>query len=211
VDLSTIRIDLTSKDGREVVENLLRAADAPGALLGRAKNGSAALVFRSVRPHDATPYVRGADHHQRVFELATKDGATRVKISTDAAAPFDGYKWDRDIPQHELPALTQSAANIGTRVIEAAFKLGLTWAEIVDRDLADEERAAKLRADVAAGRVKIKTEAEIAADAEARHDAEVVKANEGREYEWSDGPHAQVILSARGRHALRQRKQTALA
>ncbi len=205
-DLNTIRIDLTSKDGREVVENLLRAADAPGAIISRAKNG-AAITFRSTRPHDKTPYaVPGMDHHQRKFELASRDGATRLTISTDAAAPLD-------IPAaHELPVMPYTAADVGGRVVRAAFALGLTWASQVDEELAVEKRVAQFKADVASGKIKLRTIEEIAEDDLARRDAELVKNAEGREYEWTDGPHAQVILQARGRHALRQRaKQSAAA
>lgn len=209
-DLNTICIDLTSKDGREVVESLIRGTPTPGALIGRAKNG-AAIVFHSTRPRDIVPLVRGADHYQRVFELATRDGATRIKISTDMAAPVDGYKWDRDIAHHELPVVAYTAAEVGKFIIEGAFSLGLTWASQVDDDLAVEKRVAQFREDVKAGRVKIKTEAELADDAEARRDAEIVRANEGREVNEFDGPHAQMLLAARGRHALRQRKQTVAA
>jgi hypothetical protein len=211
-DLNSVRIVLNSKDGREVVENLLSASEAPGAIIGRAKNGLVALVFRSNRPHDKTPSVPGADHHQRTFDLASRDGATRITIMTDAAAPRDDYfKWDREIPHHELPVLTQSAADIGGRIVRAAFALGLTWASQVDEDLAVEKRVEQFKRDVASGKIKLKSEAEIAAEAEARRDEEIVAANEGREVNEFDGPHAQMILAARGRNALRQRKQTAAA
>jgi hypothetical protein len=213
-DLNTIRIDLNSKDGREVVENLLRLHDMGGhnaRLIGRAKNGSAVLIFRSTRPHDKTPCVRGADHHQRTFALASKDGTIRVNISTDSTAPLDGYKWERDIAHDELPMSTTTAAELGQHIIEEAFGLGLTWAEIVDRDIAVEQRVEQFKRDVASGKIKLKSEAEIAAEAEARRDEETVAANEGREVNEFDGPHAQMILAARGRHALRQRTQTVAA
>jgi hypothetical protein len=211
-DLNSVRIVLNSKDGREVVENLLGAAEAPGAIIGRAKNGLVALVFRSNRPHDKTPYVPGMDHHQRTFDLASRDGATRITIMTDAAAPRDDYfKWDREIPHHELPVMPYTAADIGGRIVRAAFALGLTWASQVDEDLAVEKRVAQFREDVKAGRVKLRTPEEIAEDDLARRDADVVAANEGREVNEFDGGHSQMILAARGRHALRQRKQTAAA
>ena len=144
--LSTVRIDINSKDGREVVENLLRAADAPGGIIGRAKNG-AAVVFRSTWPRRTVPYVPGADHSQRVFELASKDGSIRIKISTDSGAQRDGYKWDRDVAHHELPVMTFTAADVGTRIVKAAFELGLTWASQVDEDLAVERRVEQFKRD----------------------------------------------------------------
>jgi hypothetical protein len=205
VDTNTICIDLTSKDGREVVENLLRAADAPGAIIRRAKNG-AAITFRSTRPHEKTPYaVPGMDHHQRKFDLASRDGTTRLTISTESAAPLD-------IPAtHELPVMPYTAADVGGRVVRAAFALGLTWGSQVDEELAVEKRVAQFREDVKAGLVKLRTPEEIAEDDLARRDAELVKNAEGCEYVWTDGPHAQVILQARARHKLRQSKQTTTA
>jgi hypothetical protein len=120
--------------------------------------------------------------------LSTRDGATRITISTDAAAPLDaGYKWDRDIPHHELPMRTTTAAELGQHIIEEAFGLGLTWASQVDEDLAVEKRVAQFREDVKAGRVKLRTPEEIADDAAARRDADVVAANEGREVNEFDG------------------------
>jgi hypothetical protein len=204
-DLNTIRIDLNSKDSREVVENLLRAADAPGALIGRAKNGSTALMFRSNHPHAICPLIVGADHNQRVFNLATRDGETRLTIATDNPAQVDGYKWDRDVPRHEMHVMPYAAGDVAKRIVVAAFGLGLTWAEIVDRDRAVEERVAKFKADVAAGRIKLKTDEEL----QAERDADIVKAHEGSYYTQWDGPVAQEIIGARARHAARLAKQQA--
>ncbi len=202
-DLNTIRIEQT-KGRSNIVEDLIRVADALGALIGRGKN-SAAIVFRSTRPYDTVPYVRGADRHQRNFELATKDGSLRLTISTDSAAPLEGYKWDRDIARHELTVMPYTAANIGTRIIEAAFAQGFTWASIVDRDLADAARLAQAKSDLASGKLKVPTDE----DRQAERDAEIVKANEGRELSQWDGIGAQQIIGARARHAKRLEKQQA--
>lgn len=204
-DLNTVRVDLTSRDGREVVENLIRGAGAPGALIGRARNGSAALKFRSARPHDTVPHIQGAETYQRVFELATRDGATRVRISTDSEAPLDGYKWDRETPHHELPVAAYTASDVGARIISAAFGLGLTHAAIVDRELADEEKLAAFKVDLAAGRIRIKTQEEF----DAERDSRLVEGYEGKEVQRTDGPIAGVILEARARLAAWQRKQAA--
>jgi hypothetical protein len=200
--LNTIRLDITrdSKPGRELVENLLRAAHAPGAIVGRAKNGSAALLFRSLRPWATAPNIAGVNN-QRNFELASKDGLTRIKISTESAAT-DGYKFERDVPLYELPVMSYASADVGERVINAAFAIGFTWAETVDRDLADATRLEKLKDDIAAGRVKLKSDE----DRLAESDAEIVRSTEGREYVWTDGLAAQQILQARSRHAERTGK-----
>jgi hypothetical protein len=211
-DLNTIRIDLNSKTGRDVVERLIRGAGAPGALVGFAKDGSAALVFRSTRPHDTVPFgIGGASHNQRVFELASRDGTTRITISTDSAAQRDGWKWDRDVALHDLRLTSYTAADVGERLIRAAFGLDFDWTESVIRELEVARRVEQFKRDVADGRVKLRTPEEIAADDEARRDEEIVAANAGRELSWFDGNVAQLVLAARGRHAERQRKQAAVA
>lgn len=197
-DLNTIRIEQT-KGRSNIVEDLLRAADALGALIGEVKNG-AAIVFRSTRPHDTVPYVRGADYRQRTFDLATKDGSLRLTISTESTAPLEGYKWDRDIPHYELPVMPYTAANVGTRIIEAAFAQGFTWASIVDRDLADAARLEQAKTDIASGKRKIPTDE----DCQAERDEEIVKDWAGRE-----ASHAPGVLLARSRQAKRLEKQQA--
>jgi hypothetical protein len=203
VDTNIVSIELT-KGRSDIVENLLRAADAAGALIGRTKN-AAVLVFRSVRPHDTTPYVRGANHHQRTFELASRDDALRLTISTESAAPLADFKFDRDVPHYALPVMPYTAANVGTRIVEAAFGQDFTWASIVDNDIAEAARLAQAKADLASGKLKIPTDE----DRQAERDAELVKNSEGREYSQWDGPHAQAIIGARTRHAERLAKQQA--
>jgi hypothetical protein len=204
VDTSIVSIELT-KGRSDIVENLLRAADALGALIGRTKN-AAVLVFRSVRPHDTTPYVRGANHHQRTFELASRDGSLRLTISTESAA-LDGFKFDRDVPHYELPVMPYTAANVGTRVVEAAFGQDFTWASIVDNDIAEAARLAQAKVDLASGKRKIPTDE----DRQVERDADLVKNFEGREVSQWDGPAAQEVIGARVRHAARLAKAQAEA
>jgi hypothetical protein len=93
-----------------------------------------------------------------------------------------------------------TAANIGTRIIEAAFAKGFTWASIVDRDLTDAARLAQAKSDLASGRLTIPTDE----DRQAERDAEIVKDWAGRE-----ASHAPEVLLARSRHAKRLEKQQA--
>lgn len=202
-----VQIDLAddTKPGRAVIDRIIEIINAPNLPRIRARNGSATLVFRTNKPWMTVPYIVGASNNQRVFELATRDGVVRLTIDCDRERV--------DLPAYENPEhmpLT-TAAELGQVVIEAAFGLGFTWASQVDDDLAVAKRVEKFKADVAAGRVKVRTPEEIAEDDLAARDAEAVRNTAGREYEPSDGPAAREILAARYRHAARQRKQTVAA
>jgi hypothetical protein len=104
-----------------------------------------------------------------------------------------------------------TATDVGTRILQAACEQGLTWSSHVEDDLAVVARVEQFKRDVAAGRVKIRTPEEIAAEEEARRAAEIMKNTEGRQYEPSDSPAAQQILAARYRHEARQCKQATAA
>jgi hypothetical protein len=202
--IGLIRIDLDSKDpkaARAVIDQIIERADEPTIAIGRTRNGSAVLVFRSEKPWRNVPSIAGAEHNQRVFPLASSDGNVRLTINCDVESLDDSaYSWATKVEAEQLPTLPD-VAGLGQKIIEAAFALGLTWASLVDQDTAREQRAAKLKADIAAGRVKIKTDEEL----QAERDAEIVRETAGREYSWTDGIAAQEILAARHRHAQRLR------
>jgi len=86
---------------------------------------------------------------------------------------------EMDILADPCTAHQFTATDVGTRILKAACEQGLTWSSQVDDDLAVEARVEQFKRDVAAGRVKIRTPEEIAADEEARRAAEIVKNTEG--------------------------------
>jgi hypothetical protein len=192
---ATIRIHDT-KGGKALIEKIIELAGEPGVHVTR-ERGTTTLAFHTNKPGWTVPAVRGADHSQREFKLASKDGAVRITIDCDfvGSVPLPAANTGRFI----------TASDLGTKLIEAAFSLDLTYAEVVDRDLENEARIAKFKADVAAGRITVRTPEQIAEDTSIARDAEIVRANEGREVFEYDGPHAVLVLAARRRHALRQR------
>jgi hypothetical protein len=199
---------------RELAEQLIVAADSPRALTGRGRGG-AVLLFRRekgqcIKP--SGPTYRGLD----VFELMRTDTRERITLtikSEGMSIDFGAYSWPKgrsplEISRDSLPILTFDLSDIA---VEAAFKIGCTWAPTeaeLEREREREASDAQFRADVASGKIKLKTEAEIAAEDEARSDEATVAAWKDKDVVASDGNGAMLIIAARMRHFWRRKKQT---
>jgi hypothetical protein len=198
--VAVVKID----GSKEVVEQLVAAADSPRALTGK-NRGGAVLVFRREKNQDIKPSdlaYQGRD----VFELMHKDTHERLTLtikSEGMTLDAGSYSWGKrsplDTSRDSLPVLTHDLSEL---VINAAFAAGSTWASIVEQDRANEQRLEQTRADIAAGRVKLH---ESDAERLEREDGETVAATAGREYVASDGIAAQLIIAARARFARRKK------
>jgi hypothetical protein len=201
---AVIRVDLEpdSKRGRELVDAVVAAADTPRALLGRARNGSAVLLFRCENPHNLVPHIQGRISTNGIFELATRDTGERFTVtiaSEGQTLDLNGYSWPKgrsplEISRDSLPNLT---SDVGEVVLKAAFE-SATWApsaEEIQTEAEREERVAHFKADVASGKIRLnKTEAELLAE----EDAKLV---EGASADLTphDGIFAQLVIAARRR------------
>jgi hypothetical protein len=203
--IAVLRIDLArdSKAGRDIVERLLGLIDEPRALRGTAKSGSAVLLFKCGK-YNPVPSVQGDTDRTGVFKMATHDGEVRFTITCASHGQTldpSAYAWLRgrnplEIDRDRLPVLTDDT---GKAVIEAALKLG-SWASQIDQELAAAARLDQLKADLAAGKIKILSEEEEAA---AEDDA-LVAAHVGEVFEAYDGNMAALVLRARRRVARRK-------
>lgn len=202
---AVLRVDLErdTPTGREIVERLLALVDEPRALLGRAKNGSFVLLFRS--DSNPVPYIQGSDSSRDgVFKLATQAGErfTVTCAMVGQALDVAGYTWPKgrsplEISRDALPILT---SDIGAAVMAEAFKVA-TWASNWEQHQAAAARLDQLRADLASGKIKILTDEE----RDAAKDEELVARYEGVELSMHDGALANHVISARRRVAHRKR------
>ena len=199
-----IRID----GPREVCEKLIEAADSPRALAGFSKTG-AVLLFR----HDnKAQSIRVTDvnlAHQEIFQYAVRGSSERVVItikSEGMTVDTAAYTWPAgrsplELQRDFLPILTSDVCDLVVKAAANAATLS-DDTEQATRDEAFAERAAKYKADLAAGLIKIETPEEAAE----RADLEIVAAWEGREIAASDGLHAAQALRARARVADRKKQ-----
>jgi hypothetical protein len=190
-----IVISRDTKAARSLVDAVIAAVDEPRALLGRDRHG-VVMLFR-------------VDQHVSDTReaIALRDGEDFVISLTSAGQTVEpgAFTWAKgrsplDISRDALPTLLPEFAKIAS---EAAFVAGARSADVWIR----ERESERFSADVASGKIKVKTEAEFAEDRQARSDAALVASYEGQELIWSDGYSAQLVLNARQRHAARQRKQ----
>jgi hypothetical protein len=192
---------------RELVEHLLGFIDEPRALLGRAKNGAAVLLFRGDE-RNVVPRIHGDDKRNGVFALTTQSGERITVTCKSGGGALDpsAYTWQRgrsplEIERDRLPLL---CADTVEAVIAEAFKLGCTWAptaEEIAAEAARQERYAKIAADIASGKLIPNPSPEQQLEID---DNALVAAHEGAEYHEYDGNMAVVVLAARRRVALRK-------
>jgi hypothetical protein len=191
-----IEISRDTREARAIVDAVIAAIDEPRALLGRDKRGGVVMVFR----------LQMWINTSRV-ELALRSGE-QIAITIGAenlAVELDAFTWQNSRPptnvsRDSLPPLFPEFMDIAQRVAEAA---GALPAKEIERIRETEARVAQFQADVAAGRVKLKTDAELAEDAQARSDAELVAEWKGETVRPDDGGAARSVLAARARHAVR--------
>lgn len=194
--LLKIEISRDSKDARAVVDAVISAIDEPRALLGRDRRGGVVLFFR---------VETGVNNS--LSDLALRSGEEIVITfgSEGQALNPDSYTWQKnrspyDVPRDSLPPLHSDHWQDAER---AAWTAGARLPEEIARERATEERIAQFKADLAAGRVKLKTPEEL----QAAKDEEIVEANKDRDLASSDGWGSQMILAARGRLAAWRAKQ----
>ena len=159
---AVIRLTLArdTRGGREVVERIVAAVDEPRALVGRDKRGGAVLLFR-LDEQDIRPSVVG--NHGGVFELALRESGELLTVSVEcdgATVDVGAYSWKRSPLETPRESLAPLFADISTRACSAAFELAgpAPSPEDVAREKAFAERAAKYRADIIAGKVKLSAE-----------------------------------------------------
>ena len=201
-----IEISRDTKDARALVDAVIAAIDEPRALLGRDRRGGVVMLFRveQIFSNAATDAISREE-----FALRGGEELVITLASEGATVEPDAYTWIKgrsplDISRDALPPLSQELGDIAN---DAAWTAGARSPE----EFAREREADRYRADLASGKIKVRTEAELAEHEQVRNDAAIVAANAGIEYIWTDGFAAQLVLEARTRHAARQRKQTAAA
>jgi hypothetical protein len=199
-----IEISGDTPKARAIVDGIIAAIDEPRALLGRDRRGGLVMLFRMQMWINTS-----------LVELALRSGE-QINITIGAeglTVEPDAFTWAKgrsplDIPRDSLPPLFSEFAELAQTVAAAA---GALPAKEIERELATEARVNQFKADVAAGRVKLKTEAELAEDAQARSDAEIVAEWKGETVRPDDGGAARSVLAARARHAVRLSKQATAA
>jgi hypothetical protein len=198
-----IEISGDSKDARAIVDGIVAAIDEPRALVGR-NRGGAVMLFRMqmwINTSRVELSLRSGE------QIAITIGAEGLTVEPDAFTWAKGRS-PLDISRDSLPPMFSEFAELGQTVAAAA---GALPAKEIERELANEARVNQFKADVAAGRVKLKTEAELAEDAQARSDAEIVAEWKGETVRPDDGGAARSVLAARARHAVRLSKQATAA
>jgi hypothetical protein len=200
-----VRVDISrdTRDARALVDAVIGSIDEPRALTGRDRRGGAVLLFR---------VDRGVGINNVRLELALRDG-TEITIafgSEGQSVDPESYSWPKgrapaDVARDLLPPLYNDFAEIAH---SAAWAAGARPADEWQRERAAEERIEQLKADVAAGRVKLNlTPEERAAEA----DAKLVEDNAGRELHGHDGIFAMLVLAARQRMERRKTEKAEAA
>jgi hypothetical protein len=196
------RVAVLRIDGpREIVDRLLAIVDEPRALLGRNASG-AVLLFKFGR--DPVPYIQGNARRDGVFEMSTRDGQKfTITCASDGTIDTSNYTWKNnrsplEVESFRLPVLTD---DIGAAVVRLAFSFA-TWASIVEDEQKRAARTAEYQRALAAGEIKVLTDAE----REAAEDEEIA-ASMGNDISLSDGPLAVRCIGARKRIALRKQQR----
>ena len=151
-----VRIDLErdTKSGRELIEKLIAAADEPGCLVGRSRDGSAILLFRVISEHSDLPYTAEGG----ISKLISRGGEllTVTCASLGQTVDVGAYSWIKgrdpaNVPRDNLAVLF---ADVGQRVVDAAFKLNCSFAPTA-AERAAAERVAKINRGLADGTIKL--------------------------------------------------------
>jgi len=199
-----LRIELSrdTKEARAVVDAVIAGIDEPRALLGRDRRGGVVMLFR-VEQNFGNTTMEAITSEQ--IALRSGENLAISMASEGATVDPDAFTWVKnrsplDISRDALPPLSLEFSKIAS---EAAWNAGARSPD----EIARERAADRYRADVASGKIKVRT----AEEQQAREDAAIVAANAGIEFIWTDGHAAQLVLDARYRHAERQRKQNAAA
>ena len=154
--VGVLRIDLErdTRPAREMIEKLIAAADEPGCLVGRSRDGSAILLFRVISEHSDLPYAAEGG----ISKLISRGGEllTVTCASLGQTVDVDAYSWIKgrdpaNVPRDNLAVLF---ADVGQRVVDAALKLGCADAPTA-ADLAAAERVAKINRGLADGTIKL--------------------------------------------------------
>jgi len=207
---AVIRIGLEdgSKVTREIIEQLISAADSPRALVGRKRDG-AVLLFRHEEGTEILPSIPG-DISGGAYKLDMGGERFTLTIkSENQTVDVSAYNWGKrsplDVERDRLPVLTSDLTKL---VLDAAYKVARTApteAEL-DSGRAFEARVAKYREDIAAGRIKDPTPAELAEAAD-----EALDRAHPKDISWQDGILQGLVQQARARIAARRRKAEASA
>jgi hypothetical protein len=197
--IGVLRIEISrdTKAARAVVDAIIGAIDEPRALTGRERRGGVVMLFRVEQLFNNL----AVDAISRET-IALRDGEELVisLASEGATVEVDAFTWTKgrsplDISRDALPPLSQELADIAN---DAAWTAGARSPEM----LARERESDRYNADLASGKIKVRT----AEDQQARDDAELVASYEGVEVISTDGNAARLILDARYRHAARKQK-----
>ena len=134
-----IDVHRDSKNAREIIDALIVAADSPRALVGRKRDGSAAILYRC--PPPAMTDVNTS------AEYGTRDGSVRFSIevaSEGATVDVGAYSWDkgRSPFEFEHDRLSTFTPDVAALVTEAAKARCTAW-ELVERAREDEANNAK--------------------------------------------------------------------
>jgi hypothetical protein len=131
-----LKIDLEHdfKGGRELVEKLLAVIDEPRSIVGRARNGSAVVLFKAGE-FNVEPTVNNGGQ-KGVFDLALKATGELVTITCASEGQTldpTAYTWAKVRSPYDVPrdALALLFDDIGSAVVKEAFDLDMTWASLV--------------------------------------------------------------------------------
>lgn len=193
--LLRIVVSRDTKEARALMDAVIDAIDEPRALVGRDRHG-VVMIFKVEH-----------DFSNTSESIALRSGEELVISLASVGEMIDpgAFSWIKnrtplDISRDALPPLRAEFAKIAS---EAAWNAGARSSD----ELAREHQSDRYRADLASGKIKVRT----AEEQQAREDAAIVAANAGIEFIWTDGHAAQLVLDARIRHEARQRKQNAAA
>lgn len=201
-----------TKPAQAVIAAILDAVDEPRALTGRDRRGCGVIVLFRVDEQFISDTGGFSLAMLTNVSLALRSGEefTLSFSSKGATIDVDAFNWVKgrspaDVPRDSLPPLRlPDFAKIAS---DAAWAVGARF----PIELASEREADRYSAGLADGTIKVRTEAEVAEDIQAKDDAALVAAYEGADINPQDGNAGKQILDARYRHAARQRKQNAAA
>lgn len=200
-----IRLEHDSRACRELVEKLISACDSPRALIGRARNSSAMLLFKTAVDRELV--LSNDRSGVGVFELISRDGERfTIRVSgDDAVLDVNAWNWSKGKSPLEVSHgdLATIYADIVETVVAEAFRLGAQVAPSEDDIAAEQDRAARLariKSDPAAAQREIE-------ERQAADDEALVKANP--DATWADGNAGMLVMQARGRIAARRARAAA--
>ena len=200
-----IRIALArdTREGRALVDRLLGVIDEPRSIVGRARNGGAVVLFRA-GVSDVAPQASNGWPDSTPKALVCGDAQFVVTAASHGqTVDVDWFSWVKGRSPYEVERdrLAMLYSDTSEAVVAEAMRIAThaPTAADIDREAAREARYAKIRADLAAGRIG-NPDADAAAE-----DAELVAKNPT--LRSHDGVFGMLVDMARVRIA--RRKATA--